>query len=297
MTDPSQARRRTVSGARVGAGVQPADGGARPDPVLERVEVHGQQQGGLVGLADLVPCSDGPADQGHQGVAAAPVGGAQVTFALDRPRRRELTERALEDALALHVEGQPGLERAGTGVLWLGQGDEGLPHVLLVLQHAVPPVLRQHRRAQQAAPARAVLFGHGDQALQDVRLRAVGQARPQLVRLRHHDRGRPRRQPPGLDGLLDGLVDGLAERLRERHHGARPAGPRGRGVVADPLGRGHRRRPAGGLTAVQCLPGHRDPRGLAGHHQPVDLTQQPGQALSPAAARRLPQHCAQGGQG
>ena len=34
------------------------------------------------------------------------------------------------------------------GVLRLGQGDEGLPHVLLVLQHAIPPVLRQHRGAQ-----------------------------------------------------------------------------------------------------------------------------------------------------
>ena len=59
-------------GGEVGAGVQPAEGGGRPDPVLERVEVHGQQQGGLVGLADLAPCCDGPADQGHQGVATAP---------------------------------------------------------------------------------------------------------------------------------------------------------------------------------------------------------------------------------
>jgi hypothetical protein len=219
----------------VGARVEAAEGGGGAEPVPEVLVAHGEQLGGPGGLADLVPGRDGPADEADQGVAAAPVAGAQVAFPVDRPRRRQRPERRLQHGLALDVQGQAVLEGAGPGVGRLGQADEGLAHALLVLQHAVAAVPGDQGVAEHAAPGRAVLLGHRDQPLEDVWFGTVGEQGAEPVGL-GEDRGRgPHRQPPGLDRFTDRGVDPLAERGRHRHHLSRTTGDRRRGVVAHPL--------------------------------------------------------------
>ena len=166
-------------------GVEPADRGRRPEPVLEVLVAHGEQQGGLVVLAPLVPGRDGPADQGEEGVAAAPVRRAQVALPVDQLRRGQRVEGGLEDGLALHVQGEPVLERLRAGVDRLREPDERLPHALPVLQDVLAPVRGQQAVTQVPAAGRAVLLGHRDQPFEHVRLGAVGEQRAQLVGLGH----------------------------------------------------------------------------------------------------------------
>ncbi len=218
------------------------------------------------------------------------------------PRRAVLgggqrSERGLQDALALDVEGQPVLERPGAGVGRLGEADEATCPALLVLQHTLAPVLGHQGVPQHPAPGRAVLLGHRDQPFEDVRVGVLSQQRPQLVRLGDHRRRRPHRQTPGLHRLLHRLVDHLAERLRQRHHRPGPTGDRRRRMSAHPLGRGHRRSPTGGLTPGHRLGGHRHPRRVTGHPEGVDLSQEARQAVRSATTGHLPQHLAQDGQG
>ncbi len=271
----------------VGAGVQPAEGGGRaPTRSLSasRSMVSRRVVCWSCRPRPLLRRPGGPRPPGHRRGA---VGGAQVAFTLDRLRAPTADRVRLEDALALHVEGQPVLERAGAGVLRLGQGDEGLPHVLWSCR-PVAPVLRQDRRAQQPAPlgpccsAKAI-------TLEDVRLGAGGQQRPQLVRLRHHTT-RPTapataRSTACSKGWLMALPNACA---RATTTGPRPAwtgrggGPTG--PESSPPTRGGLSRPnASRVTVTRAA----SPAITARRPHP-----RASQAFGPTTARCLPQHCA-----
>ena len=123
-------------------------------------------------------------------------------------------------------------------------------------------------------------------------------ASAELVELRHH------RPPPSATGSRPASTASFTGALTCFWNACATAttvpGPtrlRGRRVVAHPLGHGHRRRPAGGLTTVHRLPDDGDPRGVAGHAEGVHLAQQTGQPVRPATTRRLPQDRPQHGQG
>ena len=128
-------------------------------------------------------------------------------------------------------------------------------------------------------------------------LHQVPEHGPQLVVLRDHDRRRATGSRPASTASLTGALTCLPNACATATTVPGPTGPRGRGVVAHPLGHGHRRRPAGGLTTVHRLPDDGDPRGVAGHAEGVHLAQQTGQPVRPATRGRLPQDRPQHEQG
>ena len=196
-------------------------------PPCQVLVVHGHQQICALGLAGLdSPAATARRTRLDECLTAALVGGAQVALPLDRLRRGQRTERGLEDRLALDVEGQPVLERAGPGVLRLGQGDEPFPASCSSCSAPSIPYFASRAGRSIRHPLRPVLRGHGHQALQDVRLRprrraAAAASRPRATTAAADRTG----NRPALHGLLDRGVDGLAERLRHRDHLAAPRRP------------------------------------------------------------------------